>query len=117
MTNTEPGQKPDKLALAVRVRVTRWDGTVETYKQGLLVGHPINADIGPGGVPSYALDVRQTSTLDGLAIEIVEGGTGLPVASAYVLVDHPINPVCDQVDINLNCHPVNLESQPLPPPQ
>lgn len=107
------GTPPD-LAISVRVRLTRWDGTLECYQQGFLVGQPLNSVVGPDGIAQGELQGRYTFNPAGIVIELSEPGNNLPVVKGFILLERPADPNTDQVDLNFGVYPVHLPPHPAP---
>lgn len=101
------GALPD-LAISVRVRLTRWDGTVECYQQGFLVGQPLNSVVGPDGMAQGELQGRYAFNPAGIVIELSEPGNGLPVVKGFIMLERPADPNTDQVDLNFGVYPVHF---------
>jgi len=108
------GGAPLDLAISVRVRLTRWDGTLECYQQGFLVGQPLNSVVGPDGMVQGELQGRYAFNPAGIVIELSEPGNDLPVVKGFILLERPADPNTDQVDLNFGVYPVHLPPHPVP---
>lgn len=107
---------PTDLAISARVRLTRWDGTVEHHQQGHLVSVPTNAEIGPDGALRGEFKGSYGFNPSGIVIQLVESGTGLPVFKSFIVLDRPADPNTDSVDLAFGVHAVNFPSESAPEP-